>query len=330
MTQQIELPITGMTCAMCVKNVERGLNKQDGVSEAVVNFATEHAIVNYDPAAVNVGELVARVEKSGYGVATAELDLPITGMTCAMCVKNVERAINKQSGIVDASVNLATEHATVRYVPGTVSRRDVIAAVEKAGYGVVDTTDIDVPEDAEAIARQAGIDRQKRLILIGAVFTLPLFVLSMTRHFMHTFPVIMETFPWLMWGGWPFVFGLLATPVMVIVGRQYMVGAYKSLRNGSANMDVLVAMGSLAAYVYSVGALVAIIVGRISPQDNAEYFETAAVILTLITVGKFLEARAKGRTSEAIKKLIGLAPKTATVLRNGTEQQVPVDDVVPA
>ncbi|MEL6271767.1 MAG: heavy metal translocating P-type ATPase, partial [Chloroflexota bacterium] len=327
--QQIELPITGMTCAMCVKNVERGLSKQDGVSEAVVNFATEHATVNYNPAAVNVGELVARVEKSGYGVATAALDLPITGMTCAMCVKNVERAINRQSGILDVNVNLATVHATVRYVPGTVSRRDVIAAVERAGYGVVDTTDIDVPEDAEAIARQAEIDRQKRLILIGSIFTVPLFVLSMTRHFMHTFPIIMETFPWLMWGGWPFVFGLLATPVMFIVARQYMVGAYKSLRNGSANMDVLVAMGSAAAYLYSVGALIAIVAGRISPQDNAEYFETAAVIVTLITVGKFLEARAKGRTSEAIKKLIGLAPKTATVLRNGIEQQIPVDDVVP-
>ena len=330
MTQaQIDLPVTGMTCAMCVRNVERALNKQDGVSEAVVNFATERATVQFDNASVKLSDLVERVEKSGYGVATAEIDLPITGMTCAACVRNVERAISKQNGIIDVTINLATEHATVKYVPGSVSRQDIIQAVEKSGYGVVDTAGLEAPEDAESIARQAEIERQKRLIVIGTVFTLPLFVLSMMRHFMHNFTFIMDAFPWLMWGGFPFLFGAMATPVLVIVGRQYMVGAYKSLRNGSANMDVLVAMGALAAYVYSLGALAAIVLGRISPQANAEYFETAAVILTLITVGKFLEARAKGRTSEAIKKLIGLAPKTAIVIRNGAEQQIPVEDVVP-
>lgn len=327
-TKQIEIPVTGMTCATCVRNVERGLNKQDGVDEAVVNFATERATIHYDDKAVSLADLVARVEKSGYGVATAEMELPITGMTCAACVRNVERAIGKSSGILDVNVNLATERATVRYIPGMASRRDIIAAVEKSGYGVVDTAGLEAPEDAEALARQAEIDRQKRLITIGAIFTVPLFVLSMSRHFMHTFPVIMDWFPWLMWGGWPFIFGALATPVMAIVGRQYIVGAYKSLRSGTANMDVLVAMGSLAAYIYSLGALVAIMLGRVSANDNVEYFETAAVILTLITVGKFLEARAKGRTSEAIKKLMGLAPKMATVQRGGLEQQVPIEDVV--
>ncbi len=331
MTSQtkINLPITGMTCSACVRNVERSLAKADGVAEAVVNFATERASLSYDPSQLKLTDLVARVEKSGYGVATAELELPITGMTCAACVRNVERAIGKQNGILDVNVNLATEHATVRYVAGAVSRRDIIAAVEKSGYGVVDTAGLEAPEDAEAQARQAEIARQRRLIAIGAVFTVPLFVLSMLRHSMHTFDTVMAALPWLMWGGWPFVFGAMATPVMVIVGRQYIVSGYKALRNGTANMDVLVAMGSLAAYIYSVGALVAILLGGVSPQANSEYFETAAVILTLITVGKYLEARAKGRTSEAIKKLIGLAPKTATVVRNGIEEQVPVEDVVP-
>ena len=328
-TTQIELPVTGMTCSACVRNVERGLSKQAGIGEAVVNFATERASIHYDPDTLQLDDIIARIEKSGYGVATAQIDLPITGMTCAACVNNVERAVKKVDGVIDVSVNLATEYATVRYVPGVVGRRGLIAAVKKAGYGVIDTASMTEPADAEAEARQAEIDQQKRLITIGALFTLPLFILSMSRHFMHTADWIMAAFPWLMWGGWPFVFGALATPVVIIVGRQYIVGAYKSLRAGTANMDVLVAMGSLAAYIYSLGALIAIGLGRISAQDNAEYFETAAVILTLITVGKFLEARAKGRTSAAIKKLIGLAPKTALVQRNGTEQAIPVEEVVP-
>ena len=327
--KQISLPVTGMTCSACVRNVERALGKQDGVNEAVVNFATEHASVAYDTDQTDLRALVEQISNSGYGVATAELELPITGMTCAACVSNVERAINRQDGVLEVNVNLATEHATVRYVPGTVSRQDIIAAVEKSGYGVVDTAGMEEPEDAEAKIRQQEIDRQKRLITVGAIFTVPLFVLSMMRHFMHTFDPIMNAFPWLMWGGFPFLFGAMATPVVIIVGRQYIVGAYKALRNGTANMDVLVAMGSLAAYIYSLGALVAILMDNIEPQENAEYFETAAVILTLITVGKFLEARAKGQTSEAIKKLIGLAPKTATVVRNGTEQEIPAEDVVP-
>jgi P-type Cu+ transporter len=329
MTQQINIPITGMTCSACVRNVERALNKPEGINEAVVNYATERATVTYDPSAVKLPEIVAQVEKAGYGVAVAEVDLPITGMTCAACVRNVERAVKKADGVLAVNVNLATEHATVRYLPGTAGRREIVAAVEKAGYGVIDTTALDAPEDAEAQARQAEIDRQKRLILIGTAFTLPLFVLSMTRHFMHNVEPIMAAFPWLMWGGWPFVFGALATPVMVIVGQQYIVGGYKAVRGGTANMDVLVAMGSLAAYIYSLGALVAILLGRISPQANAEYFETAAVIVTLITVGKFLEARAKGQTSDAIKQLMGLAPKTARVVRGGLEQDIPVEDVMP-
>lgn len=320
--QQIELPITGMTCAACVRNVERSLKKEDGVSEAVVNLATERATVSYDGEA-DVNKIIERVEKSGYGVATAQVELPITGMTCAACVRNVDRAISKQPGVLAVDVNIATEHATVTYIPGTVNRRDIINSVEKAGYGVVDTANMEAPEDAERQARDEEINRQRRLVTIGMIFTLPLFVLSMSRHF------FMEALPWLMWDGWVFIFGLLATPVVAIVGRQYIVGAYKSLRNGTANMDVLVAMGSLAAYFYSIAVVVGIALDRTALLGTGDYFETAAVILTLITLGKLLEARAKGRTSEAIKKLIGLAPKTATVIRNGLQMEIAVDDVMP-
>jgi Cu+-exporting ATPase len=165
-------------------------------------------------------------------------------------------------------------------------------------------------------------------VITGAIFSTPLLVLSMLRHFMPTAPLIETTFPWLMWEGWPFVFGALATPVQIIVGRQYVVGAYKSLRNGTANMDVLIAMGSLAAYLYSMAVLIGIIFGFSHVLGHAEYFETSAVILTLITLGKLLEARAKGHTSDAIKQLMGLAPRTATLLREGEEVEIAIDDVV--
>jgi Cu+-exporting ATPase len=337
--QQIDLPITGMTCANCARTVERTLEKTEGVEEAHVNFATERAHVEFDTSQVDVSQMIERIGKAGYGVAQATLELPITGMTCASCVRNVERAISKQPGILSVNVNLATEKATVHFLPGSVRRADLVQAVEKAGYGVLNLSDVDDPEDAERAARQAEIDRQQRLMWFGVIFTLPLFILSMVRDFVmaslpagHNAMAGMDTavnpmLAWLLWSGWPFVFGLLATPVQVIVGRQYIVGAYKALRNRTANMDTLIAMGSLAAYIYSLVVLVGIAFNIPGIGDHV-YFETAAVILTLITLGKLLEARAKGRTSEAIKSLMGLAPKTATLLRDGEEQEISVDEVM--
>jgi P-type Cu+ transporter len=327
-TQEINLPVTGMTCAACVRNVERALKRTDGVTEANVNIATERATVSFDAAQVDTRQLITSIENAGYGVAQAQIDLPITGMTCAACVRNVERAIRKQPGILDVNVNLATEKASVTYLPGGVRRTDLIQAVENAGYGVVDLSGVDAPEDAERAARDAEIKRQERLVRIGVIFSLPLVILSMSRHFMHQIPFIMDTFPWLMWHGWPVVFFLLATPVMIILGRQYFEGAYKSARNRTTNMDTLVALGSSAAYLYSVAVLIGILFNNTRLLGTDEYFESAAVILTLITLGKLLEARAKGRTSEAIKKLIGLAPKTATLLRDDQEIAVAVDDLV--
>ena len=325
----IELPVTGMTCASCVRNVERALNKQQGVSEAVVNFATEHATIQYDPQHTNLSDLINRIDKAGYGVPTAELDLPILGMTCAACVRNVERAIGKVNGVLGVNVNLATEHATLQYIPGTLNRQTIVQAIQRAGYDVVHADQPDTTHDAEAHARHAEFIRQQRLIVFGSIFTLPLFVLSMLRHFMHDVDAIMRGFPWLMWEGFPYVFGLLATPVLVVLGRQYFVGAYKSLRNGTANMDVLVTMGALSAYLYSLVNVLAVALGRLRPSQSVEYFETTAVILLLITVGKFLEARAKGRTSEAIKKLMALSPKTAWVLRDGHEVEISISELIP-
>ena len=184
---------------------------------------------------------------------------------------------------------------------------------------------MEAPDDAEQAAREAEIQHQKRLVMIGAAFSIPLVVLGMTRHFMHSMPFLMDAVPWLADDIWLFVFAALATPVQVIVGNQYITGAYKSLRNGTANMDVLVAMGTMSAFGYGLIVLAGIIFGFSDVVGKDDYFESAAVILTLITLGKLLEARAKGRTSEAIKKLMGLTPKTATVLRDGEEVEIAID-----
>ena len=328
-TKEITLPVTGMTCAMCVKNVERSLKRADGVNAVSVNLATEQASVQYDAGAMKTTDLVERLEQSGYGVAAASIDLPITGMTCAMCQKNVARALNRADGVLGATVNLASEKASVSYLPGVAGRRDLVAAIERAGYGVIDTSAVDAPEGAEAAARQAEIDRQTRLVKIGAAFTIPLTILSMTRHFMHQIPFLLDNFAPLMDDIWLFIFGALATPVVMLLGRQYLSGAIKSLRNGSANMDVLVAMGSSAAYIYGLIVLLGILGGFSDVVGKSDYFESAAVILTLITLGKLLEARAKGRTSAAIKKLMRLAPRTATLLRDGKEKSIPIAEVAP-
>lgn len=321
--QQIKLPITGMTCAACEKNVNRALNKAEGVSEAMVNLATENATVSYDASVTNPAKLIERVEKFGYGVATASVELPITGMTCAACEKNVNRALRKPDGVLDVAVNLATEKAKVTYIPGVVRRADLIAAVEKSGYGVIDTAGMDDIDDAERQARQAEIDRQRNLVIFGAIFTLPLFILSMGRHFfMGVLP------PIFMADWWIYVFAAMATPVQFVLGRQYTVGAYKSLRSGTANMDVLVALGSWAAYIYSAVVLLGLVLGFSDVVGMSDYFESAAVILTLITLGKLLEARAKGRTSDAIKKLMGLTPDVATLWQDGEEKEVRLSDIV--
>jgi Cu+-exporting ATPase len=320
--QTVKLPITGMTCAACEKNVNRALQKTDGVSDAVVNLATENASVTFDAAVTDPSKIVERVQKAGYGVATATVDLPITGMTCAACEKNVSRALKKPVGVLDVAVNLATEKATVTYIPGAVRRADLIGAVEKAGYGVIDTSGVADIDDAERQAREAEIRRQRNLVIFGTVFTLPLAVMSMAQHFlMMQFPIFHHSW-------WMYVFFAMATPVQVVLGKQYIVGAYKSLRNGTANMDVLVALGSLAAYVYSVVVMLGLIFNFSDVVGTADYFESAAVILTLITLGKLLEARAKGRTSEAIKKLMGLTPDTATLLRDGEEVQIKVSEIL--
>lgn len=314
-TKNIILPVTGMTCANCSLTIERNLKRVDGVQDATVNLATERASVAYDPAIVGEGEFLALIRDIGYDVPTARVELPITGMTCANCALTVERTLNRVDGVVEASVNLATERASVEYLPGAISLAAIQQAIRDVGYDVIVAADGQSPEDVERVAREAEIRDQTRKFWIGVIFTLPLFLLSMGRDF--GLLGAWADAPWVDW-----LFLALATPVQFYVGWDYYVGAFKSLRAGSANMDVLVAMGSSAAYFYS---LVVLLLPGISGHV---YFETSAMIITLIKLGKMLEARAKGRTSEAIKRLMGLRPKTARVVREGLEMDVPVESVL--
>ncbi len=322
--KQVTLPVVGMTCANCVAAVERNAKKAAGVTDAAVNFASERVTVNYDPdvagGAQVTADVIDRIRRAGYDVPTAEVELPLLGMTCANCAATIERRLKKTDGVVDATVNLASERATVRYAPGATTRADLVAAVRAAGYDVVEAAEGEEAVDAEAAAREAAIAHQKRRLLIGVLFTLPLFLLSMSRDL-----GLLGSWASALWVDWLFL--ALATPVQFYVGWDYYTGAFKSLRNGSANMDVLVALGSSVAYFYSVAVLLFNTAGSHAIGHHL-YFETSAVIITLIVTGKLLEVRAKGRTSEAIKKLMGLQSKTARVVRDGVERDIPIAEVV--
>lgn len=312
---ELTLPVTGMHCANCAKTIERNLKKIDGVELAEVNYAAENVQISFDRKTASPEAIVQRIRDVGYDVPTFELELPITGMTCANCANTVSRALKKVDGVLNADVNYATEHAQVSLAAG-VSRQALIQAIEKAGYGVVDREEAEGDlKDVEAEARAAELQHQMQRLWVGVIFTLPLFLMSMARDF----SILGE---WAHAGWVNILFWALASPVQFFVGRDYYVGAYKSLRNGMANMDVLVAMGSSAAYFYSIP----IALGYTALGHHV-YFETSAMIITLIVVGKVLEARAKGRTSAAIKQLIGLQPRTARVVRDGTEQDIPIHQV---
>ncbi len=322
-TRQLTLPITGMTCANCVATVERNLKKLDGVNNAVVNLSSERATVDFNAAKLGLPDMIARVQRAGYGVATGEAELVIKRLADDNDARRLEKALLKIEGVLQAQVTYAGEKARVQYVPTVVSQSEIRQAVTRAGFQAVELGGD--AEDAEAVARQREIDQQRHLLLVGLIFTVPLFLFAMLRDFGFLPPffyqaaampgMALEPQPWTNW-----LMLLFATPVQFYVGWQYYVGAYKALRNRSANMDVLIAMGSSAAYFYSLPVTLGWLGGHV-------YFETAAVIITLIRLGKFLEARARGRTSEAIKKLMGLRPRTARIVREGIETEVSVEEV---
>ncbi|MDD2922404.1 MAG: copper-translocating P-type ATPase [Anaerolineales bacterium] len=321
-TKQLTLPITGMTCANCVATVERNLKKLDGVESAVVNLSSERATVDFDASKLGLTEVIARVNRAGYGIATGEADLIIKRLSDVNDATRLEKSLAKLEGVLEAQVTFANEKARVRYIPTIITQAELRRAVASAGFEAMELGG--EAEDAEAKAREHEINEQKRLLIVGLIFTVPLFVLSMSKDFSllpsffytgEAMDGMREAQPWF---GWLML--ALALPVQFYVGWQYYVGAFKAVRNKSANMDVLIVMGSSAAFFYSLPITFGLLMGHV-------YYETAAVIITLIKLGKFLEARAKGRTSEAIKKLMGLRAKTARVIRDNAEIEVPADDV---
>ncbi len=323
----IDLAVAGMTCASCVARVERALTKAPGVIAASVNLATEKAHVRYDPTAVTLPRLVGAIAAAGYmarllaaalppvaagGPGPAQQELSITGMTCASCVARVERKLARVPGVDEAVVNLATEHASVTYDPAVTTPAALIAAVEAAGYGAAPAVGASIAEEADdAAARRAALRRRRFTLAAGAGLSALVLALAMVPGLMDWPTMQFHTY----------LLAALTLPVWLGVGWTFHRGALRNARHGAANMDTLVSLGSSVAFVYSLVATVAL-------PGQAVYFDTAALIVTLIYAGKYLEAAAKGRATEAITALAGLQPRTAHVVRNEAERDVPVEAVV--
>lgn len=309
--------ISGMTCAACSSRIEKVLNKMDGVEAANVNLALEKSTIQYDPEKVKAEDLQRKIEALGYGVVTEKVELNISGMTCAACSNRIEKGLNKMDGVMRASVNLALETATIEYNPAILEPKDLMNRIEKLGYGAA--VKVDQNETDPMGHRQKAIEKQKHKFILSAILSFPL-LWTMVGHFSFTTFMYIPDFlmdPWVQFA--------LATPVQFWIGGQFYKGAYKALKNKSANMDVLVALGTSAAYFYSLYQTIQAIGSH--HQDLQLYYETSAVLITLILLGKLFEAKAKGRSSEAIKKLMGLQAKTATVERHGEVFEISLDEV---
>jgi len=312
--KQVIIPITGMTCANCVATIERNVRKLEGVEETSVNLVTEKATITYDPSLLDLAEITKKVIKAGYGIATNELVLLAPRLSDTGDGVRLESQIGQLEGVRSISVNVSSSRILISYIPTIISRDVLVDGIRS--FGLDFTVVGGVPGEEEEQARQRETSQQRRLLITGLVLTVPIFVLSMMRDF-GLLPQAITESPWL-----NYLLLALATPVQFYVGWQFYVGAYHSLRGGSANMDVLIALGSSVAYFYSIPIIFGLMPGH-------PYLETSAVIITLVRLGKYLEARAKGNTSAAIRKLQAMKPKNARVIRNGVEAEIPLENVIP-
>ncbi|MGH7588205.1 MAG: heavy metal translocating P-type ATPase, partial [Gemmatimonadota bacterium] len=320
----VRLPIEGMDCASCAVTVGRALRDVHGVEDAAVNFASGEATVQLSEQ-VDPHALVEAVGRAGYAVREQELELAVEGMHCASCVARVESELAAVPGVKAASVNLATETALVRAIPGTASGRDLVAAVRRAGYDATPVTGATREEEARRAERAREEARLGRRFWIALVFTAPLVVLEMIPHLFAPFGLHVTGWPVLD----PWIQLLLATPVVLYSGQRFFLGAWNGLRHRSADMNTLIAVGTGSAYAYSVVATVTPGIFRAAGIEPTVYFEAAATIVTLILLGTWLEARARGRTGEALRALLDLQPDAARVRRDGREIDVPAEDVEP-
>jgi len=310
--QKASVKIKGMSCASCAARIQKAIEKMPGVKDANVNFATEKLNVTYDTEKASVEGFVKKIKDTGYDVIMDKTELGLKGMSCAACASRIEKALSKAPGVYKATVNLATETAAVEYDSSETSLKNLIRVVKDTGYDAFEKTEVNV--DREKEERETEIRNLRRLVIISALLSAPL-LLSMFLNLMGKPGGILYN-PWFQ--------VIVSAPVQFIIGARYYKGAYHALKSGGANMDVLVAMGTSAAFFYSLYNVFTVPAEMI---HHYLYFEASAVVITLISFGKYLEAVAKGRTSEAIKKLMGLAPKTARVIRNGNEMEIPIEEV---
>jgi Cu+-exporting ATPase len=312
MLAKIDIPITKMTCAACAVAIERALQKIEGIKQAVVHFPTEMASVEFEdpekPASLQT--IINAIKDEGYGVSTAKIDFAVQGMTCAACAAAAENALKNIYGTINVTVHLASEKSSVEYIPTIVSFKDFKQVIEEAGYKAELLTEDFV--DRERERREKEYSELKKMFIISAILSIPLLIGSKIAV-----PVL---------SNWYLLF-VLATPVQFWTGMRFHKAALSALKHKTTNMNTLISVGTNAAYVYSVIATFIpefFFKGGITPHV---YFETSAIIITLVLLGGLLEARAKGKTSEAVRKLLGLQAKTATVMRNGSEKNVPIEEV---
>lgn len=312
MISKIDIPVTGMTCAACASAIERALSKIEGIKSASVNFPAERATVEFsDPERpVPLEQIIKTIKDEGYGVNVLKMEFSIKGMTCAACAAAAEKALKGQYGIISATVNLIAEKASVEYIPTIVSFEDFKRFIKEAGYEAVPISEEFVDKEKER--REREFQELKRHFIFSAILTVPIIIGSMIG-----IPVL---------SNW-FVLFLLSTPVQFISGMRFHKAALSALKHKTSNMNTLISVGTNAAYLYSLSATFfpgIFFRGGITPHV---YFDTSATIITLILLGRLLEAKAKGKTSEAIKKLMGLQAKTATVIRDGSERIIPIEEV---
>lgn len=326
--------ITGMTCAACAKAVERVTKKMDGVYDQSVNIATEKLKIEYDNSKVSFDDIKQVVEKAGYGIIKEEsnkkIDMKIDGMTCAACAKAVERVVKKLDGVESISVNIATDKANIDYNPSKVKLSQIKADIEKAGYKPIEEVRDKADVDEDKLRKEKEMKSLFVKFIVAIVFAVPLFYIAMG-------PMIIKPI-----GPWPLpeiinpmtntlnyalIQLVLVIPVM-IAGYKFYINGFKALFSLSPNMDSLVAIGTLAAFLYSLYTTIQIANGQIQGMHHHQlYYESAGIIIALILLGKYLESKSKGKTSEAIKKLMGLQPKTAIVLVDGKEVETPIEEV---
>lgn len=310
------LPLAGMSCASCAMKIEKSLAKTPGVTSAAVNFAAEQAKVIYDPHLTSVNQLISTVKDAGYNVIIDKLELPISGMSCASCVTKIETALRRHQGIISANINFGTEHATIEYLPSQTSLGEIKQVIAAAGpYQVLET----IAADQERLFRQQAYQKPKTKFRISLVLTIVIMVGSMSHYLPYLKHIPYQTLNYILL--------ILTTPVLFWAGNQFLRGFWSATKHLTADMNSLVTVGTFAAYLYSLSI-------TLVPQwfiqhhiPTAVYFDTSATIITLILLGKLLEARAKGHTSDAIRKLIGLQAKTARVIRDNQELDIPIDEV---